>query len=190
MGGADKGLLPFQGRPLVAHVIERLAPQVDYLLISANRNLAAYRAFMYPVLRDQPDDPADETALPTPAAAERQRGPLAGLQAGLAACTTPWLITCPCDCPALPSDIVDRLLTAAKAQNARIAVASVAERRQPTFQLCHRKLLPALEHYLSVGGRKVGGWCSEQNALVVNFPDPGAFANLNRPEDLVLPAAE
>jgi len=38
MGGVDKGLQPFRGRPMVAHAIERFAPQVDVLLINANRN--------------------------------------------------------------------------------------------------------------------------------------------------------
>lgn len=172
MGGADKGLLPFRGRPLVAHAIERLEPQVDCLQISANRNLDAYRAFGHPVLTDQ-------------LCLAGQLGPLAGLQAGLSACTTPWLVTCPCDCPALPADIVARLLAAAVAQNARLAVAMVAERMQPTFQLCHREILPELERYLAAGGRKVGGWCREQGAIEVNFPAPEAFANFNCPEDLV-----
>lgn len=181
MGGADKGLLPFRGRPLVAHVIERLAPQVDRLLISANRNLDAYRAFAHPVLTDRAADPSAHPG---------QAGPLAGLQAGLAACTTTWLVTCPCDCPALPMNIVARLLAAATAQHAHMAVAAVEGRMQPTFQLCRREILPALERYLAAGGRKVGAWCREQGAVEVDFPDPDAFANFNRPEDLVAPPAQ
>jgi molybdopterin-guanine dinucleotide biosynthesis protein A len=169
MGGADKGLLPYQDRPLVAHVIDRLAPQVDNLLISANRNLDAYAAFGYPVLTDSLGD---------------YQGPLAGLAAGLAACTTPWLVTCSCDCPSLPDDLVARLLAAAEIQGASCAVASLAGRMQPTFLLCRREMLPALEAYLAAGDRKVGGWCREQGAVEVNFSDASAFDNLNTPDDL------
>lgn len=169
MGGADKGLLPLAGRPLVAHVLERLAPQVDAILLSANRNLDAYRAFGHPVLPDT--------------LGERQ-GPLAGLHAGLSACTTPWLLTCPCDCPALPADLAARLLTAVKLQGARLAVATAAGKTQPAFQLLRRDLLPALEAHFAAGGRKLMDWCRTQGAVEVEFPDATAFRNLNSPEDL------
>jgi molybdopterin-guanine dinucleotide biosynthesis protein A len=169
MGGADKGLLPLAGRPLVAHVLDRLAPQVDALLISANRNLDAYRTFGHPVLPDTLGE---------------AQGPLAGLHAGLAACATPWLLTCPCDCPALPADLAARLLAAAEAEGASIAVATAAGKTQPAFQLLRRELLPALEAHFAAGGRKLMAWCREQGAVEVAFPDPAAFRNLNTPEDL------
>jgi molybdenum cofactor guanylyltransferase len=169
MGGADKGLISYQGRSLVSHAIDRLAPQVSHLLISANRNLDAYRGFGHPVISDSlPDYP----------------GPLAGLAAGLAACPTPWIVTCPCDCPALPVDLVARLLAAAEARQVSLAVAVTAEGMQPTFQLCRRENLPQLNAYLAGGGRKVGAWCSTQAAVEVNFPDSSAFFNLNAPADL------
>lgn len=174
VGGADKGLLDFQGRPLIAHAIERLAPQVGPLLISANRNLDAYRVFGYPVLTD---------------GTQERHGPLAGIQAGLAACMTPWLVVCPCDCPRLPVDLVTRLLTAAETQNAAMAVAVTREGMQPTFQLCRRELLPALDAHLAAGERKLAGWCLKQAAIEVAFPDAAAFRNLNTPADLEITQA-
>lgn len=174
MGGADKGLLDFHGKPLVARVVERLAPQVDALLISANRNPETYANFGWPVIGDD---------LPG------YQGPLAGLRAGLAACTTPWLVCCPCDCPQLPEDLVARLMAAAAAQQAALAVAVTPEGMQPTFQLLRRELLPALDAYLAAGERRVGRWCRLQNAAEANFPDAAAFANLNSPEDLRPPPA-
>lgn len=174
MGGADKGLLDWRGKPLVAHVAARLAPQVDALLISANRNSERYAALGYPVLADDLPD---------------YQGPLAGLRAGLAACTTPWLVCCPCDCPQLPEDLVERLMAAAAAQQAALAVAVSPAGMQPTFQLLRRELLPALDAYLAAGERRVGGWCRLHNAAEAAFPDAAAFANLNSPEDLRPPPA-
>lgn len=169
MGGADKGLMPYRERPLVTHAIARLAPQVGSLLVSANRNLEAYRAFGHPlVCDDQPDYP----------------GPLAGLAAGLAACRTPWLVCIPCDCPALPLDLVARLLEAAETAGASGAVAVSAGQMQPTFQLCRQSLLPALAAFLAAGNRRVGEWCRKQGAVEVAFADEAAFANLNSPDAL------
>lgn len=171
VGGADKGLLDYRGRPLITHVIERFAPQVDQLLISANRHLEDYLDFGYPVVTD--------------ATAERL-GPLAGLEAGLAACTTPWLATCPCDSPQLPLDLVARLLAAAQARGAQLAVATCPSGLQPTFLLCRRGLLPVLRAALRAGERSVRGWCHCQRAVEVAFDDASAFANFNTLADLGL----
>lgn len=170
MGGVDKGLLDYRGRPLVAHALERLAPQVTSILISANRNREAYAACGYPVIGDDlPDLP----------------GPLAGLAAGLAACRTDWLLCVPCDCPALPGDLALRLLMAARTAEAAMAIATTAEGRQPIFQLCRHDRLPALQAFLATGERRVGAWCRTQNAIEVLFDDTAAFRNLNTPADLV-----
>ncbi len=171
MGGADKGLVDFCGRPLVAHAIERLAPQVGAMLISANRNLDAYRRFGYPVVTD---------------AGNERCGPLAGIAAGLAVCATDWLVCVPCDCPALPNDLVERLLAGAEERKARMAVAAADGRMQPTFHLVRRECLPALHAFLAAGERRVGHWCRQQGAIELAFPDAQAFENLNNPADLSL----
>jgi molybdopterin-guanine dinucleotide biosynthesis protein A len=171
MGGADKGLLVYRGKPLIAHVIERLAPQVDALWISANRNLEDYRRFGHPVVTDD--------------VAERL-GPLAGIAAGLRACKTPWMAVCPCDCPDLPENLVTRLLQGAMAMHASLAVARTVEGMQPTFQLCRRDLLAELTNFLAAGERRVGAWCRAQGAVEVSFADHAAFRNLNSRDDLAI----
>lgn len=169
MGGRDKGLVAWAGRPLVAHVIDRLAPQVDRLLLSANRNEAAYRAFGFPVLADR---------------IEGFPGPLAGLHAGLAACASPLLATVPCDAPHLPADLIARLAAALAQSSAPLAIARAGGRRQPVFLLCRREVLAALEAFLAAGGRGVGQWAASLNAAEAQFDDAAAFANINSPDDL------
>ena len=176
MGGIDKGLVLYRGRPLVTHAIERLRPQVATLIISANRNVEIYAGMGFPVQMDGADEFAGHFG-----------GPLYGLAAGLSACETPWLVTCPCDTPNLPRDLVASLVAAAEAKKADMAVAVVAGRLQPTFQLCRKTCLPALQEFLAAGQRKLGLWCKEQQAVEVDFPDESAFKNLNSPEDLLLP---
>ncbi|MDP2810491.1 MAG: molybdenum cofactor guanylyltransferase MobA [Rhodocyclaceae bacterium] len=171
MGGVDKGLQVLRGRPLVAHVIERLSPQVDNrLLLNANRNEAAYAAFDYPVIADRIGDFA---------------GPLAGVHAGLSACETPLLVTAPCDAPLLPLDLVERLRAALEADaTATIAVTRTKQGTHPVFMLCRREVLPAIENHLAAGGRGFGAWQREMAAIEVDFDDEAAFANINTPEEL------
>jgi molybdopterin-guanine dinucleotide biosynthesis protein A len=167
MGGVDKGLIEWQGRPLVLHVAQRLAPQVDRLMISANRNLERYSSFGWAVV-------ADRTM--------GYDGPLAGLDAGLGACTTPLLAMVPCDAPHLPLDLVARLHSALG--NGLAAVAASADGLQPAFLLCRREAAPRLADWLAGGQRKLAGWLTEIGATIVPFTDTAAFANFNTPEDL------
>src|SRR5215213_247088 len=105
MGGADKGLQNFRGMPMAMFTLMRLAPQVGQVMINANRNLSAYESFGVPVWPDVIPDYA---------------GPLAGFLTGLEQCETSWLVTVPCDTPLFPTDLVERLVAAANAQDADI----------------------------------------------------------------------
>ena len=170
MGGVDKGLQLLAGRPLAAHVAERLAPQVGSLLINANRSQADYAALGYPVLADEIPDFA---------------GPLAGLHAALSAATTAWVVTVPCDSPYLPEDLVCRLQAAMLATGANLAIASCEGRLHPVFCLCRKSLQEQLAIYLNEGGRRVAQWCAAMGAVEVDFDDqPAAFRNFNTLDDL------
>jgi len=169
MGGGDKGLRLFRGQPMVAHAIARLAPQVEALIINANQNREAYEALGHPVIVD---------------AVGNFAGPLAGLHAGLSICTTPLLVTAPCDSPFLPLDLVARLHAALREADAQLAVAQTGGRAQPVFALCRRNLAGNLSDYLDSGGRKIDAWYAALRVVEVPFDDEAAFANINTPEEL------
>lgn len=170
MGGVDKGLQRLQGRPMAAWVAERLAPQVDELLVNANQNTEQYAAFGYPVVADRIPDFA---------------GPLAGLHAALSAARHPWVATAPCDSPFLPTDLVARLSAALQAQEADLAVARTFDQPHPVFCLCKRDLLPHLTAYLESGQRKFDRWYASLKAVEVAFDDEAAaFENINTSDEL------
>jgi molybdopterin molybdotransferase len=170
MGGLDKGLQSFAGRPMVATVIERLAPQVDALLVNANRNADQYARLGHAVIADRQTGHA---------------GPLAGLQAGLAACTTRALLTVPCDSPGLPADLTARLATALVRDDADIAVAVTEGRDQPVFALVNVRVREHLDAFLAAGGRKIDAWYATLSVTRVDFDDQrDAFANINTPAEL------
>jgi molybdopterin-guanine dinucleotide biosynthesis protein A len=169
MGGRDKGLVEFQGRPLIAWVLEALGPQVDTIVINANRNPERYAEFGYPVVAD---------------ALDGYQGPLAGFASGMVHASTPLALTVPCDGPLLPQDLAGRLRTALEEAGAQIAVAHDGQRMQPVYALLRTDLLPSLQAFLSEGERKIDRWYLRHRTVTVDFSDrPETFANINSPED-------
>jgi molybdopterin-guanine dinucleotide biosynthesis protein A len=178
MGGVDKGLQVLRGKPLAQHAIERLRPQVGPLWANANRHAEAYAAFGVPVCAD--------TVVGQP-------GPLAGLLAGLAACTTPWLAAVPCDVPRFPAYLVARLaegLLAMPGEAAELAIAVTLEsgqrRRHPVFCLLSAALRDDLAAALARDERRVQQWMGRHRCAEVVFDDPAAFVNANTEADLRL----
>ena len=170
MNGVDKGLVLLQSKPLIQHVINRLTPQVDEILINANRELAQYKAMGYPVLQDEVED---------------FLGPLAGFSLGFQHAKHDYVLTVPCDSPLLPVDLVQRLMAALVEQKAEIAVASSDDNTHPVFCLCKKTVLPSLTAYLQQGERRVSAWQKSQQYIEVDFSDCNdAFTNLNTFEDL------
>lgn len=166
-GGQDKGLLALAGRPLAAWVAAALAPQCATLLISINRNHAAYRALGYPLVTDRWPG---------------FLGPVAGIASVLAQINTPWLLTAPCDTPLLPADLGLRLLSAAQAQNTSLAIAVAGGRAHFLHALIARGLADDLETYLIRGGRSMRGWLEHHAVATATFDDQvPAFVNLNDP---------
>ena len=170
MGGVDKGLVPLAGRPMVAHVLERLAPQVGPILVNANQNDSAYAALGCPVVPD---------------AIGGFAGPLAGLHAGLARARTPYAVTVPCDSPFLPADLVARLSAALVRAGAALAVARTFDQPHPVFALVRRDVFPNLTAFLAGGGRKIDAWYASLVVVEVPFDDcADAFRNINTRDEL------
>lgn len=172
MDGVDKGWVNFNGKPMVKHVLERLAPQVDEILISANREIAQYETLGYPVIQDGIAGFA---------------GPLAGLQKGLQVTKNAYVLTVPCDSPLLPADLVARLMNSLIKHDADLAVVKTGNQAQPVFCLYRTSLLSSLTEYLQNGGRKIEDWQNSLEAISVSFSDNSkAFSNINTRDELTM----
>jgi molybdopterin-guanine dinucleotide biosynthesis protein A len=180
MGGGDKCMRPLGGRPILAHVIERLKPQVSDMIINANGELGRFARFRRPVVEDSIAGYA---------------GPLAGVLAGLE-----WIrrnrpdseygVTVATDTPFFPTDLVQRFL-ATQGDRPALVVARSAAGVHPVIGLWPVALADDIEDWLKRGLHKVGGFTGRHRAIEVAFPpvtiggaeiDP--FFNINRPEDL------
>ncbi len=171
MQNRDKGLLKWRGRTLLQHCLARIAPQVDDIVLSCNRNLAAYQRYGYPVVQDQ---------------LTGFQGPLAGIHAALPACKATLVFVCPCDCPLLPANVVERLWQALHAEKADIAIAYDGERAQSLVMLLRTQCAHGLAAYLASGARSVHSWQQRQRYCFVDFSSQrDAFANFNDNSELI-----
>ncbi|CAN7300574.1 molybdenum cofactor guanylyltransferase MobA [Bosea sp. LjRoot90] len=177
MGGGDKPLRTIAGRTILAHVIERLGPQCDGLLLNANGDPTRFADYGLPVVADSVPDFA---------------GPLAGILAGLdwLAVNRPgaeWLVSVAADTPFIPRDLVARLHAARAAANVLLACAASGGWTHPVIGLWPVALREELRHALTVEDeRKIDRWTARHGVVSVEWPvapvDP--FFNANRPDDL------
>lgn len=168
MGGMDKGLVELENQPMIKHAIDRIAPQVNEILINANRNKNSYAEFGFKVISDE-----DSGYL----------GPLAGMVTAMANTQADYLMVVPCDCPMLPRDLVERMLAQLTSSDAELAVASDGKREQPVVMLLKPDLRASMKAYLDAGERKIDFWYAKHSYVVTNFSDqPNAFVNVNTPE--------
>jgi len=162
----DKGLVTLKGKPLIEHIIDRINPQVDDIVISANRNTDYYKKYSDKVIEDK-------TA--------NFQGPLSGIAACIPECKHQWILVLPCDIPLLPDDLVKKL---AVSDNSKLIVAKAHEHRQLVF-LMHVSLKKSLDDFLHQGHHKAMSWIELQNPAVVMFEgEVGAFLNINTLEEL------
>jgi len=178
MGGGDKPLRLLGGRPLLARIVDRVAPQVRRLVLNANGDPGRFAGFGLPVVAD---------------AVAGFAGPLAGILTGLdwAAAEVPdcpWVASVPGDAPFLPTDLVARLLAAVAGEGADLACAASAGQSHPVVGLWPVRLRHDLRRALvDEDIRKVDRWTARYRLATVAFAaDPvDPFFNANRPEDLV-----
>ena len=177
MGGGDKGLLELAGRPILDHVLARLAPQVRFVALNVNGDASRFARWGLPTAPD---------TLPG------NHGPLAGILAGLdwMVANAPglsWVATVPTDAPFLPRNLVARMLAKVEASGAEMACAVSGGRRHPVAGLWPIRLRNDLRHALIEDGvRKIDAWTARYRLVETDFggatPDP--FFNVNEEADL------
>lgn len=169
--GRDKGLIEWHGKPLVEHLLQRIKPQVDTLLISCNRNIEQYQAYGFNLVVDhQPD----------------YQGPLAGIEAAIKHIDSDFLLITACDMPLLPEDLVERLLSPllqSRNPTLDVSIAHDGVREQYLCAMLRRSCLNSLSGYLASGQRAVRHWYALQQIVNVDFSDKTkAFGNYNQLE--------
>lgn len=166
----NKSLALVLNKPLISYVIDRIAPQVEFVIINANQNLQDYAMFNYPIV-------SDELA--------GFLGPLAGIHAGLKASTTEWNLIVSCDTPNLPFNLVERFCQISEFKQPVYAICE--SKKQPILMLVHRAQLRKIERLLKQGQAKPIIFLDSIDAIPVDFSDQSeCFVNINTVEELQL----
>ena len=169
MGGLDKGLIEFDGKPLAALLVDSLRQQGVDIVINANRNHVRYQRFGCPVVSDQLAD---------------YQGPLAGFASAMSAVDCTFILTLPCDGPLLVDDYVARFIASYENNGAAVQVAFDGDRLQPVHAMIKVDLLPSLTNFLDNGDRKIDRWYAQHDYARVDFSDcANMFRNINTPAD-------
>lgn len=165
MNHQDKGLILYQGKPLVSYAISAAEQVVDDIIISANRHLEQYRCFNWSVLTDQTNS---------------FDGPLAGILTAMRATHADVLLVLPCDCPLVTAAHLRHLISTRMTNNADIAVAFDGERVHPVFLALKTDLQDHLASYLASGQRKVENWLKLHHYVRADFSGQSElFININ-----------
>ena len=166
LGTQDKPLIELAGKPLIAHLLQRLTPQVDEIVLScAARSLAAYQRFDYPIVTDREPD----------------QGPLGGIASAAKTVATPWMLTIPGDTPFPPPDLVASLAPLCRSTGA--AVATAGGRRQNLTTLLDPTHTESLCAFFAEGGRTAHRWLDANTVAGVDFASKW-FLNINTKGDL------
>lgn len=172
LGGLDKGLQLYAGRPLLEFMLDCLAPVCSSVLISANRNLNIYRHYGCPVIPDSGDGFA---------------GPLAGLLAILPVLDCEYALIVPCDMPKLSPTILRHLLRALQSSSVDAVVAADPARKHYSVVACRiEPALIALQDAWAAGDRSLRAWLARLSTQELQFPDVDAFVNCNSPDNFNL----
>ena len=164
LGGVAKPFIDLAGRPLLSHVLDRLRPQVDEVVLSC-ASAEPYRRFGCRVAVD----------------AHPNQGPLGGIVSALAETNSRWILTSPCDTPFLPTNLVETL--AAPCGQAGAAVVVAGGRRQNLCLLLEKRRTTSLQAFFTSGGRAVHRWLDANSLPSVEWP-AADFLNVNTAADL------
>ena len=155
---------------MVELVIDRFKPQVDELIINANRNIERYQRFNQTVVED---------------VIQGYQGPLVGILSGMSICKNDFLVCVPCDCPFFPLDLVARMFNVQQSFDADIVSVSDGIRTHPVFALIRTDLANSLRDYLQSDQRKIDRWYQQHNYQLVEYTNAlQCFENINTPEQL------
>lgn len=184
MNFQEKAWLLHHGKPLIRYVIDGIAPHVETIVISRNRDHPGYETQQYTCVADESFS-TNRFSTSTKDDAQRFEGPLAGVVACLPHITTSFALIVPCDTPALPDTLVPRLIESIGEQD--VCIVHDGQQEQPLICLARVSTLHSIADYLATGRRSVKGWLETVEYTRAHFRDtPVAFENINEPEQLGL----
>lgn len=164
--GRAKAWLEVGDTCLLRHVADRLAPAFSEVMVAFAEPEQLERTVPYRVVFDR----------------KRGAGPLAGLEAGLAAARHEVVFAVGCDMPYVTRELAEMAVTAARTCDA--AIPRVGGRPEPLCAAYRRTALHAISSALSEGHLKAAAVADQLDVTWLEDLEPGQFASLNTPDDV------
>jgi len=170
MSGLDKGLMEWDGKPLIEHILSQLDSGDSDIMINTNRNIPNYESYGHPIISDTLDD---------------YQGPLAGILSAMLHCKRDYLLCLPCDSPRPPLSLAQLLMQCIDYEHKSTAICHDGTRLQPLFAMIHCTEQQRLIEFLSTGRRKVHDFFLQLDPAICDFSDQADhFHNFNTPADM------
>lgn len=182
--GRSKATVPFDGRPLICRLVERLAPAADELIITTNEaeNLG-FLAEQYPDLDIKLVSDAFDF-----------RGALPGLFTALQAASNPFVAVVACDMVFASASLVVAESIAMAETDADVVVPVNQHGYEPFHAMYRRSgCLGAVRRALDRGEKRAQSFFDDDEVTVLEFaqervlevePRGGCFINANTPDEL------
>jgi molybdopterin-guanine dinucleotide biosynthesis protein A len=164
--GEDKGLMLFNGKPMIQYIIDTIKPLVDDVMIIANQE--DYNAFGYPVYADLIKD----------------SGPLAGIYTGLHYSKTEKNIVLSCDVPFVTKEVINELI--ANCENVDGVICENEGRTHQLIGVYDKSNSDFFKNELENGQRKIKLVLQKLNVKTINLNhfDNKIFNNINSKDDI------
>ena len=162
--GRDKSLLPVGGKPMIQHIVERLGPHFEQVLISADEP-GKYRFLETPVIPD----------------GVRGQGPIAGMVAALQAARNDLTMVVACDIPNVAGTFAERLLWEAEGVDAVVPTADGY--LEPLCAVYRRSAIPVARAALARGEHRIRSLYEQLRTRLVETGRAERLLNLNTPAE-------
>lgn len=173
--GMDKAFVPFKGKPLIAHVIERLRLLNPAEILIISREPERFAALEVRAIDDLISD----------------QGPVGGLLTALTTAVQPVVALVACDMPFANAELFTALATLLKEGAYDAVVPRWRGQAQPLHAVYDRGALPKVSYALESGQRRLTEVLDalytrtlDESDYAIHEPTGLAFANLNTPDDL------
>lgn len=171
--GKEKGLIDFQGKPLISYAIDALKPLVQNIIIGANNQLNEYKKLGYPIVEDE----------------IKNIGPLGGVFSTLRSSHTKYNIILSCDMPFVNTALLEYINKHKQGFDVVVAVHDI-NKIEPLCGVYAKSITPVIENAVEDGNYKLRDIFKNVRfeALDINsslpFYSNRLFYNINKPADI------
>jgi molybdopterin-guanine dinucleotide biosynthesis protein A len=178
--GQDKGLMYFQDKPMIIHVLETVKTVANeiILILRDNNQLEKYKK----ILEDSKENIIIHTDL------IKDQGPLEGIYTGLTYINSSYALVIPCDSPFIKDSFMEKIFSFMSNEYDVVIPQWPDGCLEPLHAIYHKRNAKIINEHLNEGKRDIKSLLKKLKVKYVKVDSLDetcrSFRNLNQPEDL------